>query len=66
MTLARRLLFIGDSLIAYDVEELALRHKIGYLDGCRHFSGEAARPPYFLDDGVHLSPPGYAPSGVQS
>jgi len=41
------------------VEELALRHKIGYLDGCRLFAGAAARPPYFLDDGVHLSPHGY-------
>ena len=42
------------------LEELALRHKIGYLDGCRLLPGSAARHLCFLDDGVHLSPQGYA------
>ena len=42
------------------LEELALRHKIGYLDGCRLLSSSAANRPCFLDDGVHLSPQGYA------
>ncbi|MDD5757624.1 MAG: GDSL-type esterase/lipase family protein [Desulfobulbaceae bacterium] len=41
------------------VEELALRYKIGYLDGCRFLSGSAASSPCFLDDGVHLSQYGY-------
>lgn len=39
------------------LEELALRHKIGYLDGCRFLPSSA---PLFLDDGVHLSQHGYA------
>jgi len=42
------------------LEELALRHKIGYLDGCRLLTSSAASPPCFLDDGVHLSQLGYA------
>ena len=42
------------------LEELALRHKIGYLDGCRIMPSPPAGPPCFLDDGVHLSPHGYA------
>ena len=42
------------------LEELALRHKIGYLDGCRLLPAPVAGPSCFLDDGVHLSPHGYA------
>lgn len=42
------------------VEELALRYKIGYLDGCRFLSDPAVRCFCFLDDGVHLSSHGYA------
>lgn len=42
------------------LEELALRHKIGYLDGNCLLSNSAASRPCFLDDGVHLSPCGYA------
>lgn len=42
------------------LEELALRHKIGYLDGCRLMSDPGARAACFLEDGVHLSPRGYA------
>lgn len=42
------------------LEELALRHKIRYLDGCQLLGDSNASRPYFLDDGVHLSPQGYA------
>jgi len=41
------------------LEELALRHKIGYLDGCRLLPVPVAGLSCFLDDGVHLSPHGY-------
>jgi lysophospholipase L1-like esterase len=41
------------------LEELALRHKIGYLDGCHLLPSSSASPSCFLDDGVHLSQHGY-------
>lgn len=42
------------------LEELALRHKIGYLDGCRLLPNSSATPSCFLDDEVLLSEHGYA------
>lgn len=40
------------------LEELALRHKIGYLD-VGSLLHNCEFPPCFLEDGVHLSPHGY-------
>lgn len=42
------------------LEGLALRHKIGYLDGGCHGIDSPASPSCFLEDGVHLSQHGYA------
>ena len=41
------------------MEELALRYKIGYLDGCRLLHN-CEYSTCFLEDGVHLSSHGYA------
>lgn len=42
------------------LEGLARAKKIGYLDGYRLFSStNGAHPPFFLEDGVHLSDYGY-------
>ncbi len=42
------------------LEELALRHKIGYLDGGCLGTDSTASPSCFLEDGVHLNQYGYA------
>ena len=41
------------------LEGLALRHKIGYLDGCCLGTDSRPRPSCFLEDGVHLNQQGY-------